>query len=362
MKTAKAEPSKACYPKSWCIYNALMRVWFNKTFSSINTVFRNLRQAAPASELAIICTHTNQTASAFLAADEHYLEPDELSGQAYIEWCLDFCRKREIGLFWPGKEAALTAKNSALFEAAGTQVLSVADYETLNLLHNKAHFLSSLSADIAKPMEFIAVNDAMAFDRAVVELSARHRRLCVKPAVSVFGLGFRILDTERGSISHLLEGIEYQIPLSELRQSLNQMPQFTTLLVMEYLSGPEWSVDCAGRHGQLLCAVQRKKSLLAGHAQMIDNNLEIAGMVERLTSQYRLNGLFNIQFKEGKEGPRLLEINPRPSGGFGMACLSGVNLAEIVWHSIIGEAPKQPKIQYGLHVTEINTPVMFQAV
>jgi hypothetical protein len=173
-------------------------------------------------------------------------------------------------------------------------------------------------------------------------------------------LGFRILDTQRDSITQLLKGVEYQIPLQELRQGMNNTPEFNTLLVMEHLGGPEWSVDCAGRHGELICAVQRKKSQLAGHGQTIDNNAEIQGMVTRLTAHYRLNGLFNIQFKEGVNGPRLLEINPRPSGGFGMACLSGANLAHIALQGIKGETVQQPVIRYGLKVTEINTPVVLQ--
>ena len=70
------------------------------------------------------------------------------------------------------------------------------------------------------------------------------------------------------------------------------------------------------------------------------------------------NHLFNIQFKEGEQGVRLLEINPRPSGGFGMACLSGANLAQIALQSIKGEIFQPPTIRYGLRVTEINTPVV----
>ena len=217
-----------------------------------------------------------------------------------------------------------------------------------------------MSPNIAKSMDFIAVNNCDEFDSAVATLSVKHERLCVKPAVSVFGLGFRILDTQRDSITQLLKGFEYQIPLHELRQGMNNTPQFNRLLVMEHLGGPEWSVDCAGRHGDLLCAVQRKKSPLAGHGQTIDNNSEIHGMVIRLTARYRLNGLFNIQFKEGVNGPRLLEINPRPSGGFGMACLSGANLAHIALQSIKGSAVQPPTIQYGLKVTEVNTPVVLQ--
>jgi len=69
---------------------------------------------------------------------------------------------------------------------------------------------------------------------------------------------------------------------------MNNTSEFNTLLVMEHLGGPEWSVDCAGRHGELICAVQRKKSPLAGHGQTIDNNAEIHGMVTRLTEHYGL--------------------------------------------------------------------------
>ena len=52
-----------------------MRIWFNKTFSTIGAVFRNLRQSVPVGEISLICTHTHPTAAAFLAADESHLEP-----------------------------------------------------------------------------------------------------------------------------------------------------------------------------------------------------------------------------------------------------------------------------------------------
>ena len=339
-----------------------MRIWFNKTFSTISAVFKDLRQSTPAGEVTLICTHTHTTAAAFLAADESYLEPAELTGQAYIEWCVDFCHQHDINLFWPGKEAALISKYTVLFQAIGVEVLSVADYDTLTLLNNKAHFYADLSPDVAQTMDFFAVNNLDDFDCAVAKLSAKHDRLCVKPAVSVFGLGFRVLDTQRDSITQLLEGVEYQIPQQELRQGMNNTPEFNTLLVMEHLGGHEWSVDCVGQQGKLLCAVQRKKPQSAGHGQTIDNNAEIQGMATRLTGHYRLNGIFNIQFKEGASGPRLLEINPRPSGGFGMACISGANLAYIALQSIKGKVFQPPVIRYGLKVTEVNTPVVLEDV
>ena len=126
-----------------------MRIWFNKTFSTIGAVFRNLRQSAPAGEVTLICTHTHTSAAAFLAADETHLEPAELTGQAYVEWCVDFCHQHGIQLFWPGKEAARISQHHLLFQAIGTQVLSVADYDTLTLLHDKADFYADLSPHVA---------------------------------------------------------------------------------------------------------------------------------------------------------------------------------------------------------------------
>lgn len=314
----------------------------------------------PAGEVTLICTHTYASASAFRESDEAYLEPSDLIGENYLQWCLAFCQNHQIALFWPGKEAPLISKYHDLFEAFGTQVVSVADFDTLTLLHNKANFYSALPEDIASVMDFRVANDLESFEQAIEELSPYHERLCIKPAVSVYGLGFKILDTQRTSIIQVLKGIEYQIPLAELRHGMSQTPHFETLLVMEHLAGHEWSVDCAGRHGELLCAVQRKKSQLAGHGQAIDNNPDIEGMVSRLTTHYRLNGLFNIQFKEGAQGIKLLEINPRPSGGFGMACLAGANLAGMALQAVTGQTISSPKVQYGLWVTEVNTPVILQ--
>lgn len=336
-----------------------MRIWFNKTFSSISSVFNNLRQAPLAGGVTVVCTHTNPAASPFLAADEAWVEPAGLVGTPYLEWCLYFCEQHRIDYFWPAKEAVLLVRHQAEFARLGTQVIAVAAPETLTLLNHKGEFYRTLPPAVAQAMACIAVTDSVAFDQAVATLSQQYAALCVKPSVSVFGLGFRILDVQRDSITHLLEGVEYEIPLAELRAGMAHTAQFPELLVMEHLSGAEWSVDCAGRNGQLLCGIQRKKHPQAGYGQEIDNNPLIQGMVERLTAHYGLNGLFNIQFKGNAAGePRLLEINARPSGGFGMACLAGVNLAEVFLQSLQTDNVVVPPIRYGLRVSEVNTPVV----
>lgn len=334
-----------------------MRIWFNKTFSSISSVLMSLRQAEDIAPITTIVSHTNAAAPAFLVADEYALEPKGLMGEKYLRWCLQFCEEQAIDVFWIAKEARFLGRHRDQFAAIGTQLLLVAEPEALGLIGNKGEFYRTLPPEVAQVMDNIAVRNQVEFDQAVATLSQKHKSLCVKPSVSVFGLGFRVLDTKRDSITHLVKGVEYEIPLHELRAGMENTPEFPEMLVMENLTGHEWSVDCAGWQGELLCAIQRRK-LAAGLGQLIDNNADIQGMVERLTAHFKLNGIFNIQFKLGANGPRLLEINTRPSGGFGMACLAGVNLAQLVVQKLQHKPLSARAIQYGLRVSEMSMPVI----
>ena len=337
-----------------------MRLWFNKTFSSIHAVLRNLRETDTDRKITLILSHTQQHAPGMSVADESFLEPDNLNNTEYLEWAIRCCQQQRIEVFWPGKAATLIVENRERFAAEGVQIIAVAEAHVLELLHDKARFYQQLDKNIAHLPETVTVNTLAEFDQAYAQLRQKHEKLCVKPSKSVFGLGFRVIDEQRNNITHLLNGVEYQIPLQDLRAGMAQAQTFGDLLVMEYLNGHEWSVDCTASTGQLWCAVQRKKPLQAGKGQMIDNQPEIAGMVERLTRHFALNGLFNIQFKQGTDGPRLLEINPRPSGGVGMAMLAGANLATIALQAIAQQKPppelNNTRIAYGHYVAEINVP------
>jgi biotin carboxylase len=304
----------------------MQRVWFNKTFSSVGTAIKLIREADSAGRYHVICSNTNAHAAAFLAAHEYAVEPAGLLGEAYLDWCLAFCRERGVTIFWPGKEAGLIGSNSARFAAQGTRVLSVASEETLALMHDKARFCAGLDLPLAPPAQFRVVENIEQYDAAYAELRPLHRKLCIKPSEGVYALGFAILDEERSTTQLLLAGAAYHVNARELREGLAQLATFKPLLLMEYLDGYEYSADCVADHGRLVCAVPRKKPHTGGQGQIIDARSDILQACAQLARDYQLNGVFNIQFREGKNGLALLEINPRMSGGIGMACAAGPNL------------------------------------
>lgn len=332
----------------------MQRVWFNKTFSSVTAAISLIREADVAGDYSIICSNTNPHSPAFVVANESVVEPTGLQGEAYLNWCLQFCQEQGISIFVPGKGARLVSAACEQFAAQGTRVLCAASAEVLQLLHDKAEFYQAVDLPLTPPAEFRVIENIEQFDSAYRELRARHNQLCVKPAVSVYGLGFSVIDETRSSAEILLEGIPYHIGFNELRSGLHAMGTFRTLLLMEFLDGCEYSVDCVGDNGRLICAIPRKKSLVIGQGQTIDVRDDILASAERLAANYGLNGVFNIQYREGQHGLRLLEINPRMSGGIAMACLAGPNLPYL---ALVGfdrgyEGLQVPAIRSGIRVTE----------
>ena len=335
-----------------------MRVWFNKGFSSVHGALRLLRQGASENAAAstLFASGAHPQSLVALAADHYWTEPAGLAQQDYVEWCLETCRQHAIDVLVPGKAVQALVAQSARFAALGTRVLAAADAATLALLEDKARFYAVVDCPPAPAPESLTVHTLDEFDAAFATLAARHAQVCIKPAVGVYGIGFRRIRTDVSAMDVLLRGMDYQIDLPTLRFMLGQVPQWTPLLVMEYLPGAEYSVDCLADTGALCCAVARRKGTAAGEGQCIDMRADLQEACARIVAQFGLNGYLNIQFRDGARGPGLLEVNARMSGGIAMACLAGLNLP---WLGLQGfaqgyEGLEIGSIADGLRVGEVN--------
>lgn len=341
-----------------------MRVWFNRTFSSIHTAIDLIRKADATGRFHIIYSNPKRYVAAAGVAHQFFPEPTGLDAQAYTDWSLGFCREHRIDIFVPGKEATTLAGQHGRFAEIGTRVLSTARPEALALMHDKARFYAEVDCPAAPVPQFRTFTNLDEFNAAHAVLRAHHPKLCVKPSRSVFGLGFAVLDEERSSAFLLMAGVQYHIGLHDMRRGLAELADasrpFGTMLLMEYLEGREYSVDCVGDHGKLVAAVSRRKGTDQGHAQRIDMRAEIIEACAQLCGALDLNGNFNVQFREAGGVPRLLEINPRMSGGIGMACAAGPNLPYIALSGFADgfDNVEVPPVRNGARVTELSVPAV----
>lgn len=313
----------------------MTRVWFNRTFSSVRTVLDLIRQGDQAGEFHLVCTHSQKEFPGFLSAHECAVEPSGLDAADYLGFCLDFCRERRIDFLWPGKEAQWLVAHQERFAEQGVEVLAAASVENLSILLDKARFYPEARRFSIPPPDFLEFRTAAEFETCHARLRASHEVLCVKPANGINGAGFRIIDERRGGLEILLQNALYSIPLDGLRRLLADADSFQPLLLMEFLGGPEYSVDCAGDGRRLVAQVQRRKAKAGGYGQRIVAIPALEQAVTEMTEAFGLRGLFNVQFREGRDGFRLLEINPRFSGGIGHTGVTGINLPYLALHGLI---------------------------
>ena len=295
-------------------------VWFNKYLSNTWEVLEILRATCKPGEFFVLCTHPRSRYPGQRFCDIFAQEPDGLSDDAYIDWCLDFGVRHKVSLFMPGRKLWPIANARERFAQQGIQVLGAADAVTLKLLNHKGKVYAALPEDRVNIPAYEVVTDLAGFDEAWARLRPHHSLLCYKPATSVYGLGFHIVADRGAALDGLRAGNPVFVSLDDARRKLGAKSPFRPLLVMQYLPGPERSVDCLARSGELLQAVVRRKE---EGGQVLEDNPDLVATVRRITERFRLSNLFNVQFRDAGGKTYLLEINPRMSGGLPFACRSG---------------------------------------
>lgn len=103
------------------------------------------------------------------------------------------------------------------------------------------------------------------------------------------------------------------------------------IIVMEYLSGEEYTVDCfTSKEGTLECAEirgrDRIKSGISVHSTnfMIDNT--VLSIAETINSKLEMKGAWFFQLRRDRNGKyKLLEVEPRIAGTMGLTRNKGIN-------------------------------------
>lgn len=101
-------------------------------------------------------------------------------------------------------------------------------------------------------------------------------------------------------------------------------------IVMENMPGTEWTVDAyVGRDGTHVYTVARERMGLAGGISIKGRTVKneaVLNVTKMMLDALQCRGPVCIQWKEDSEGtPRLIEINPRLSGGLLISVHAGVN-------------------------------------
>jgi len=133
-------------------------------------------------------------------------------------------------------------------------------------------------------------------------------------------------------------GVEIYEDISEVPPARFENP---LLMIQEYADGPEYSVDImVTPDGEIKAAVPRVRMRIDSGVSMtgrVENNQEIIQYVEAVVHKIGLTYMANVQvILDADKGPRLVEINPRFSGGLSLVIASGADTPLMALKSMIG--------------------------
>lgn len=111
-------------------------------------------------------------------------------------------------------------------------------------------------------------------------------------------------------VESLHEGATSALSLCDASQLIDASPK--RLLAMPYLDGPEVSLDCLASGDELLC-IQRTK--LSSNVQKIGCSSEFKEYAVSFAKATKIQGPFNLQFRQYLGHPVFLECNLRIAGG-----------------------------------------------
>ncbi|MBX2845328.1 MAG: ATP-grasp domain-containing protein [Saprospiraceae bacterium] len=135
--------------------------------------------------------------------------------------------------------------------------------------------------------------------------------------------------------------------------SLDEIPKHKfndqELMVQEQFQGQEYSVDMfMFPSGRILACVPRIRmrtdSGVSVTGQVV-NNLRVISYAKEVVKILGLPYAANVQIMDTAEGPRLIEINPRFSGGLSLVVQAGANTPKMALEAMMGKEV-QPVYQF----------------
>ncbi|MFJ5623077.1 ATP-grasp domain-containing protein [Peribacillus loiseleuriae] len=335
------------------------RIWFNRWFSTAYHFIEAIKNNPDGMEFEIFGTHSNPNTVYFHVCDHSETEP-EIDGEAYIQYCVDFCKKNQINVFIPYQHALEISKQLKRFDEVGTRVLVIDDYSLMETISDKGKLYESFEKNGLEKYipDYHIVTTAEQFAKAYHKLHSCGKTVCVKPVDGRGGEGFRVIKREADGLKDLFGYISHKVSYNDAYKILASEASFQPLMVLEYLADFEYSIDCLAYGGELLAAVPRKKA--GGRIRELKEVPELLQLAQSIHDVYNIPYVYNVQVKYNQGVPKLLEINPRMSGGLHISTLSGVNFPYLAVKLLLTGDARVEKPVFDIRATHIENAVILE--
>lgn len=302
-------------------------------------------------------------------ADKSFAVPRGDS-ENYVDSVFSYCKKNKIDLLIPASDTELIplSENKDLFKSINCQVL-VSPLDSLKTILNKSDLYDYCLADedlLKIVPRFKKCHDLKSLSSVYADFTSSKTQTCIKPVKAHGSRGFRVISTLESKEDFFnKKASANSITFDNLHQILSQGDEnFPDLLLMEYLPGEEFSVDCVSYKNNFYCITRRRDTIKDGicSSGTAIKKDDLAAYSEMLYRKLNLSSNVNIQFRYDMDGnPKLLEINPRVSGTMELCRGAGINMLEASIYESLGLSLPEGyfKVQWGTKMQRVWEEVFF---
>jgi len=312
-------------------------------------------RASERHDFRIIAVDAAERPVARALADRFHVVP-LATAPGYVEHMARLCAEEKVDILlpWSDEEALSLAARREEIEIGGRK-LACAPLETLRLMSDKLKSLQALANAGLPVPEFDLAETAEDLGRAIAAWQARGIGFVVKPLRSRGGRDVLVVEPGRKGVLSLPGHRELYLGPEDLAPHLERDPANLPVLVMERLVPPAWDIDVLTWQGEMLRCAPRRRSNPSGipfEGSMLDPMPELQQIAERVTKALKLSWLYDYDLMCGQDGkPRLMELNPRPSGSLAAVVALGVPVFDDLVSLALGESlPAQIEPRWGATV------------
>ena len=286
----------------------------------------------------------------------------------FIKAVLIICKKYNVKVIQPlvTRELEVFAQNIALFQKNNIQV-SVSPLANLHIANDKGALLQEVEKNMFYVPQYKIVINPEEFKQACYQLGYPNKPVCFKPTHSNGSRGFRIIDAKKNKADILFYEKPNSLYMSfdEAYQIIDSMEQMPQLIVMEFLSGKEYSVDMLIDHGSVIYCIPRLRLSMNGGIStscIVENNKEVIEYCSIIAEKLKLHGNIGIQVRYSSDNKvGILEINPRVQGSIVACAAAGVNLPYYGIKLALNEDIPLVEINWGIQMLRSWQEVYFDS-
>ena len=266
---------------------------------------------------------------------------------AYLETLLDICKDEGVEVLVPQTTREINALSRSLetITRAGVRTM-ISNHAAIEIANDKWRLLQKFQAMALPVPDYSLARSEKELMEAARRLGYPGRPVVVKPPFSNGMRGVRVLTENAWDVQRFINekpsGLE--ISLDEVLRILRRGSGWPDLLVMEYLPGPEYSVDVFIGEKTSVAIPRLRKAIRSGitFEAVVDLRKDLSDYALRAAREIGLRFAVGFQFKlDERNVAKVLECNPRVQGTMVASLFSGVNVIWMGVKELLGTPPAE---------------------